>query len=324
METIIYTSEEIIEKFLAIRNRTGSNTTQVYETCIRRFSEWIQKDLLDVKRNDVYNYIAHLENGELRLATKVSYLRMLRSFYEFTKDLLEGEEIAFFNPVPKNATNLFTPDNTLNIAEMKVKRESSFYTYEQLKQLLDLAYESDYEKYIVTVILTFSGCRVSEAITIKKENIDWKNRFFVTGTEPNARKSSKNTNGIVFCFSPQIAVILARYLAYHESKYGENQTWLFPSPYNNHKNHITDDAMNLWFMKLDVDFKIKSHSFRKSMSTYRRKMKCPVWIMETLSNHVITSVELKHYSQYSIEDRKRDYDEWYPTIYQRLEKMIPR
>ncbi|MBN1969892.1 MAG: site-specific integrase [Candidatus Delongbacteria bacterium] len=318
--------QDILIGFLEKRNRTGSQSAKVYHSGIKRFLEFIRVPRIhDITFEDSTKYFTWLDRhpNHYKLSYKTNQMKYCRSFFNYAKDLFETKRIPFFNPIPKANNFNFSQDKKLTINQMERKREDQYFSLDDLKEVLEKSSKADYEKYIQILLLTYCGMRVSEVVSIIKENLDVYERYLLTGTEENARKSSKNGNGIYFCFPKEVAIILGEYLLYHENKYGKEEIWLFPG---NKGNHISTRNLQKFLVSLDFDFNVRTHKFRKTLSTYRQEIngiKTPTYVMETLSNHSISSIEHKHYAQYGIEDRLRDYDRYLPEELKELLSGLP-
>ncbi|MBN2156194.1 MAG: tyrosine-type recombinase/integrase [Candidatus Lokiarchaeota archaeon] len=316
----------ILISFLEKRNRTGSRTAQTYYSAIKRFLEFTKiSSIRDITYDHTTKYFTWLDRhpNNFKLSYKSNQMKYCRSFFDYAEHIFQSKRIPFYNPVPKVKYFNFTPDETLSINEMEEKQQDQFYTKEQLKIILEKISKADYERYVQVLLLTFCGMRGSEVVSIRKDNVKVYERYLLTGMEKNARKSSKNGNGIVFCFPKEVAIILGEYLLYHENKYGESEKWLFPG---NKGEHTSIRNLQKFLTSLNFEFSVRTHKFRKTLSTWRQEIqgvKTPTYVMETLSNHAISSIEHKHYAQYGIEQRLRDYDTYFPTELKELLQILP-
>ena len=125
----------------------------------------------------------------------------------------------------------------------------------------------------------------------------------------------KSKKDLYYIFPEVVANLLFDYLEYHEKKY--NSIWLFPS---HRDNNLPAKIRNLqnFLTGLNLNFKCRTHKFRHSIATFRRKNKFPLSIRESLSNHAITSIEDKSYATVSIEQRREEYDTYFPIEYRSL------
>lgn len=319
-------TQSILMGFLEKKKRTGSETTKIYYSAIRRFLEFVNiSSIREITYEDSTKYFTFLDRNtkNYKMNYKVNQMRYCRSFFEYAEHVFQTKRISFFNPVPKVKYFNFTPDEKLTIVELESKQQDQFYTLEQLREILEKTQNVDYEKYIQVVLLVFCGMRGSEVVSIRKDNVKVYNRFLLTGMEENARKSSKNSDGIYFCFPKEVAVVLADYMLYHNNKY-PNSEWMFPSHKDINK-HQRIRGLQAILSNMNFNFNVRTHKFRKTLSTYRQEIdgvKTPTYVLETLSNHAISSIEHKHYAQYSIKNRLSDYDRYLPTEYKKLIKIM--
>jgi integrase len=314
---------DLVQRFLRNKLKTGSGTEKVYRSAIQRFIIYVGKsNIKEIDAKDADEYLSEIDIANHTLSYKVNQLHFIRSFFEFVENHYRTQRIQYFIPIPAAHFYKFTPQKTLTITERKAEIQEAYYSISQLKEILKKSYDADYERFVQIVLLMFCGMRGSECVTILKENVQVDERFLMTGTEENARKSNKSgENGIFFCYPEEVAELLFDYIMYAENKYPGSK-WLFPSVRN------PNEPANLRGLQLcleQIGASGKSHKFRKSLSTYRKEIKnekTPEHIMETLSNHRITSLEFRTYSQYDVDERRKDYDRYFPVEYKTLLKTL--
>jgi len=313
----------IVKRFLRMKKEeTGTASMSQYVAHIKMFFTFCKKDdPLKVKRIDVMDFRDYLESKNYTLKTKESKLGCLRGFFEYVNFM----EPDFSNPVPKIKFMKLSKDKMIMSVEDKEKTQrQKWLDYEQLKEIMEHARDYKYEIYMQLVVQAFTGCRIGEVVTLKKENVKPFRNFLMTGIVENARKTSKE-NPIYFVFSKRIGLILSRYMLYHKNKYGEETEWLFPSP-SDYQKHSSVRRIQTYLKKAgeDLGYPIKSHAFRRSISTHRaNESKTSLEHREFLSNHKISSTEANHYTSISIEQRYEIYMENYPVTYKKLESVIP-
>ncbi|TFG16714.1 MAG: hypothetical protein EU530_11525 [Promethearchaeota archaeon] len=313
----------IVKRFLRMKKEeTGSKSMEQYVGHIKMFFTFCGKDdPLEVERINVMDFRDHLESQNYTLKTKESKLGCLRGFFEYVNFMKPG----FVNPVPKIKFMKLSKDKMIMSVEDKEKNQrQKWFDYDQLKEILNHARDYNYEIYMQLVIQVFTGCRIGEVVTLKKDNVKPFRNFLMTGIVENARKTSKE-DPIYFVFSKRIGLILSRYMMYHKNKYGDQTEWLFPSLMD-YQKHSSVRRIQTFLKKAseDLGYPIKSHAFRRNISTHRAKeSKTSLEHREFLSNHKISSTEANHYTQISIEQRYEIYMENYPATYIKLESVIP-
>lgn len=138
----------------------SDQTAKSYRANLKKFNNYVNKPAGDVTTTDIRDFITYLsEVRKNRNTTVQSSIGTLRSFYGW----LHNEEIISHNP-------------TVHIKAMKIDKKGLRHplTPEQMEMLRD-ACETYREKAIIEFLYS-SGCRVSEAVQIDLENIDFERR----------------------------------------------------------------------------------------------------------------------------------------------------
>ena len=195
----------------------------------------------------------------------------------------------------------------------------------QLKEVLDYlrnyslaAFQLSAKGYFsLGLILTFCGCRVSEAVTIKLENLDIEERYFKSGTENSHRKSGE----VYFCFPKIVATHLSEYVEDLKARMSPGNVWLFPG---NHNGHLGVCTVCSRFGLSGLPFKVKSYTFRHTLETFQLNIvnAFPLEHVEILSNHAPKGTVMKNYNIVSIEERRAMADKYIPKEYKKLTEWL--
>lgn len=322
MQQLIFDSDEMLNNYLANKERSSPSSARAYRSAITRFLEFVGKnDLTTIKRSDSERYFAHLDSAEFqfKLTYKLTQLKYIRSFFEYVAENCSD----FKNPIPNPKMFKFTPDPSRTIHETQEFESEQTFEIDEIIAVLKKAKIADYEHFMQLILLTFCGMRVSECVSIKKANIDLDERYVISGLENDCRKSNKDgKKPLIFIFPSEIADILFDYLCYHEKKYGKDEKWLFPARHSNSVSGFEPTrGLQRFIHDLNCGFTIKSHKFRKTIESFhafKGKNIAPDHIIELLSNHAITSVVFKHYAKCSIEERRSFYDQYFPNEYRKI------
>lgn len=154
--------ERLIEHFIFAKRAENVTTATIvsYRSSLRRFQAYTAKDAADISTADIRDYIAYLGdvrgNGINAMQTAIS---ILRSFFGW----LHQEELIPRNPM-------------IRIKSYKIDKRDSRHplTNEQLEMLRN-ACQTYREKAIVEFLYS-SGCRVSEAVQIDVNAMDFSQR----------------------------------------------------------------------------------------------------------------------------------------------------
>jgi integrase len=309
-------SKQILDGFIGVKGNTGSRNASTYRNTISRFLIYVQKaDFKSILRLDADRFIGHMNTLGHKIAYKKSTIAMLHVFFDYVAENFTQMGIPFVNPIPKLKFCRFA------VVDEEEESEPDVYTVEQMIQILADAKKRDYTKYIQLLILTFTGMRISECVSIRRADVNIDERFLLTGREENARKSNKDGNKpLIFFFPEPVANILFDYLQYHKKHFGETQKWLFPI----RGSHYTVDNMIFFLKMLKMPFYVASHKFRRTLATFwlNKTNKVALHVVEVLSNHVISNVIYKHYAKKGKLEKRSLYDESFPEEYAAVLKSL--
>ena len=190
---------------------------------------------------------------------------------------------------------------------MKSKaKDKLIFKEEEYKELLDLSMKRKLRDFIIFGILTFTGMRISECLTIKIEYIDIKKRMISTGFVKDARKTYSMTGkGLEFFIPHSFAIYLEHYIALLGTEIG----FLFPG-----RKKGTYYAVQSWrnqVKKYYGKFRLL-HSFRRTLITKRLNMGCPLYISMGLMNHHSGIVQVENYWKLSDNEKLALYDKYNP------------
>ncbi len=312
---------ESVNLYLDIVGRTGSQTKIGMKSILFQFFKCVNKDnIIDIDESDCFRYFDYLEEKNLKYSSKKTKRSRLNSFFKFYARKMRRTNPTYYNPIPELNECNFSGDKIISIEQQQKKLKDSIFTIEQLKNILKISKFGHPEKYFIAeLLLTFCGMRISECVSIRLENINLEERYLMTGIEENCRKSNKHGNNpLYFCFPEEIKPILREYINNLKQNYPDN-IWLFKG--RNSKGYISQIS---FYRFLQTKFSIKTHTFRKTIETFQLRNKTPLHIVELLSNHVISSVVMKHYNIVSIKERRELYDEYLPTQYQEIISLLKK
>lgn len=159
-------NRELVKSFLQSKKLKGlsEKTLDVYENELDRFLEYSCKLVIDYKPEDIREYLAFRK--ELNNCGNVSLNNIRRQISSFFK-WLEIEEYIIRNPMKA-------------VGSIKEeKRIKKPFTDEEIEILRDTV-TRDYDARDIAIfeLLLSSGVRLSECVSINRDDIDWDNRTF--------------------------------------------------------------------------------------------------------------------------------------------------
>jgi len=199
----------------------------------------------------------------------------------------------------------------------RIKRRSiSEYSIDQIIEILKKSYAIDEKFYIIKLLMTFCGMRISECLLIRIESVNLKERFLLTGIEEGSRMSNKNgSNPLYFFFPLEVSKIIEQYVKGLE----KDSIWLFSG-----KNiYQRKSSYCRVVTKQKFEFHFKTQFFRRSLLIFMIDVNyTPLFIAEMLMNHAITSKIKIHHDRLKIEDRRKYYDKYLPKEYLKILDVI--
>ena len=163
----------LIETFLdtiSAENGSAENTVMSYRYDLEQFFDFNNKDVCDISRQDLKNYISNLSMQGYSAKSVLRKISSLRDFFKF----LMTENIIKENPT----INLDSPKKEKNLP--------NFLSQDDILKLIETAKNSD--KFIfrrngaMISLMYASGLRVSELVSLKMSAINFdKKQVFVKG-----------------------------------------------------------------------------------------------------------------------------------------------
>ena len=315
------TTQGLIKSYLNEVRKRSEGEFNNSKMLLRSFFRHVKKKIKDITMLDVKDYFEnYLDIRPIKNNTKNTRRYMLKGFFDHVQITYLSENKNYNNPVPSKKIYQFTKKE----GDIQRYNESSekemVFDQGQLIQIWDYALHRYkltlrfmwLRDFVLLTLIVCTGARISEIRTIMLQDVHVKQRYFETGFVKGARKSTMNKKkGLLFFFPEKIIYYLKLYMQLLEEKKGPDNIWLFPGQKG---SFLTDMGARLITTKLSkhLGFKIRWHSFRRSMITSRTKMGCPLYLSEMLMNHAPSSVEAKSYIKLTLEEKRDYYDQYFP------------
>lgn len=194
------------------------NTIENYESCLKIFSNIVDKSLLDVDIPDLKGFKIHLEKCKNRYNEKFSpktiirYFSALQSFYEF----LELEDYIEKNPMLKFRRR-YLKDYKRKI-RVNGNSRRKLISVEEMGVLIDSI--MDPRDKAVIAVLAKTGIRRKECCNIDVDDVDWVEQCI------HLKPTAKRTNLDVF-FDDECSRILKRWMVSRETRANKGTKALF-------------------------------------------------------------------------------------------------
>ncbi|HEC92878.1 MAG TPA: site-specific integrase [Candidatus Atribacteria bacterium] len=302
--------ERIINMYLIEKQKKSDHSYNLNKSILYNFFNSVNKRIEKITMKDVRDYFIELDKKELTYNTKCTYRSFISSFFYYFQGLKLNEGKIHPNPVPNKRIWDF---NKTNKDIKKHNREKERLSIQEINKILEyckknLNTKNKKKYFIYYCFLTFSGARPSEIVSIKVKDINLTERYFETGFEKNARKSTRHLQRALLFFIPKGFIkYLKNYLLINDSE------WLIPS--NDRYFHSTTEGLNYIRRKIlekKIGIRWKDRWFRRSLITEYTKKGLPDGYREGLLNHVSHSTEWRYYIKLSIKEKRKIFDQYFP------------
>lgn len=234
---MIVIPQEVVN-FLTYLNKElnfSSNTINSYRQDLAAFFCFLKKnkiDYLQINRYNIRAFLKYLDELKLKNSTIARRISAIRSFYNY---LVNNGKIA---------NNIFN-----NIHNPKIEKKlPNYLSYDEMDQLLkhiDLNTPLGIRNRLLVEMLYATGCRVSELINIRKNDIDFQNKTI--------RIMGKGKKERIVYYGDYAEIYLQKYLA---SNYSQNNKYLFLN--DKHAKMNVQDVEAI-IRKLVSDLSLKTH-----------------------------------------------------------------
>ena len=282
---------EDFESFLKIDKNYSDNTIESYIRDIRFFLEYYKKNIIDISKKDIDNYILHVLPDHNQNSVNRT-IASIKSFFKYLSNY-------------KGLVNVAS-----DIESLKRKTALPKYlTIEEVDKLLNIDLETpfDYRNKTMLEVLYASGLRATELVNLDLNNIDLKNMIInVYG------KGSKER--IV-----PLSKIAAKYLNLYIENYRNELFVKKQKPtdalfLNNHGSRIS--RIGLYKMiqevaqKQGIDKEITPHTLRHSFATHLIECGADIRsVQELLGHENVTTTEV--YTHLANNTIKNNYNEYF-------------
>lgn len=283
--------DEFIE-YLIIDKKYSENTIKSYKNDLKKFENYIKKQINNINENDIKNYIKYLNKENDDTKTISHNISTLRSFYKFL--LIEKK----------------VKNNPMEYIELPKIRKSlpKTLSIEEIDKLLDIKLKDafSYRNKAMLELMYSSGLRVSELVNVNIHNIDTSNCII--------RIMGKGSKERIVPLGDYAINYLELYLKEYREKLvkKEMNDYLF---LNNHGKKMTRQGFFKILKQLAKEKNIKTefspHTLRHSFATHLLNGGADLRsIQEMLGHESISTTQI--YTHVSKEKLKENYNNFHP------------
>ena len=294
-------NEKLIEEFLLKSEAKGEiaeTTVDKYRDLLSRFFRTAGKSIFDLTVEDYDNFIIQKKKQKkpVEATTLQTYGYALRKFVAYVK---------------KKGTDLKIDVIDIEIPKDKRKRKPVYLTDEEVLHFLATILEDGTELrvvrfYALVRLLLDTGARISEALSVKVKDIDWKR-----GEVDIIGKCNRERT---LMFKGEAAQWLKRYLIMRKS---DNEC-LFTTIDGKRqwKKFEIDDLFRKYARKSGIAKRITAHTMRRTFATHLASKGVGTPVITYLLGHKSMQTTIEHYlGEPTLEEvRKKMTDDLYKFI----------
>jgi integrase len=220
------------------------------------------RDVGEYMREDAKLFISHLEMSDNKTATIRRRINSLSAILNYAYAELDLNKC---NPFSK----LFIK------GEGEDSHKRGTFTNEQLEAGYDKALKSGSAVKLLMPLLGETGCRLSEIVGLRKEDIDMENDLI--RIRPNAARRLKTRGS-----ERTLPLVGYARLAVHQALSQANEEWLYPRYMKTGKCNANSASasINKW-LKRDFDG-LTAHCLRHTMRDRLRAVECPMDMIDQI------------------------------------------
>lgn len=293
---------EDFRKYIKYERQLSAETVNHYVQVLKIYDNFLHsditvaKELLDIDREDIGRYLAHIKDRQLSRASIVNNVAILRTFYKWAAYINGKENILRVNFY---LTNIIKVKNESKIPYVPTREEVDKLRSTLREFTRIMSFDSENYSYrkavmaraIIETLIT-TGMRSGELRTLKRKdiNLDAMTIFIRHG---------KGSVQRVSIFGPAAAEALKEYL--EARKFGQEDL-VFPIRRGNGLNYI----IKRWAMRAKTNQLVHAHSFRHYFITESRKAGIPQEVVaEQVGHRSLTSTRI--YTHFGLDDIKANY-----------------
>ncbi len=284
-----------------------------------------KRSILTIRMKDVIDYQTFLnKSSKWSLVTKQTRFGHVRKFIRY---ILRNYPERF-EPIPRLEFKADLDDKESYKWDRKGHKEPNTYykrltmTKDEALKILTYLYDNDYQKYLMFRVLTETGMRKGESLSIDIErNVEGRVITLEQDLKNRCLRVIGKMDKLKYFISEDLAKQLLEYLytVRLTQQKDVNTKAFFISQKRNRFSHT---ALNIYLRgtkekkgvleKVGIKKHITPQTFRRTLNTFRYEMNCSVEDREVLLNHKSGKTNIDYYTVQRDDQLIELYDKWNP------------
>jgi len=249
---------------------------------------------------DYFDYLKNLDSVSIQ--TRRNKWSILKSFLQYTMEYYNAKGYKFIVVIPEKTVSW---NGSVPKEDEVITNKNVIIRKSEIEKLLHFFKQSNTKHYLIFRLFVETGMRKGELLQAKYEDVDFQYRHI---------RITKGKTGLkYYVFSKSFSQLLNFQV---KSRKANNNTYphlfltKFGEPYGNRSFNL---LLKKACKKLGIENNITTHTFRRSINTYRKKeMNCPLIVCKRLLGHKISDVNEASYTIFDFKDLVEMYDKYNP------------
>ncbi|HKL23427.1 MAG TPA: site-specific tyrosine recombinase/integron integrase [Candidatus Nanoarchaeia archaeon] len=274
-------------QYLEVERNYSNNTIKSYKNDLKEFFDYSEKNLKDLKNRDIRLFIEYLYDIDRKRTTINRKISVLRTYFKF----LRREELLDENPMEE----ILSAKNN--------KKLPDFLTINEINDLINSIGEEnllDLRNKTILELLYATGLRVEELVNLKKNDINFGNKYLKVKGKGNKERSVPITD-----------IALKKLNKYLKRRKYENERIFLSKNGNPLSQRDIRRILKKLIKKMALDKNITPHTIRHSFATHLLERGADLRLVQELLGHSSISTT-QIYTHISMEKMKEYYKKFHP------------